>query len=114
MPFTGLIAGTYTVTEVTQSGWNQTTTSPAPITLISGLTVSNVNFGNFRSPVISGMKFNDANGNAYLDAGESGIAGWVINATKGSTVKQTTTAANGTYSLRLLRQSLVHGCSQSH
>jgi protocatechuate 3,4-dioxygenase beta subunit len=95
---TGLIAGTYTVTEVLQSGWIQTTTNPAPVTLVSGQTVSNVNFGNFKNPVISGMKFNDANGNGIKEAGEGGLADWVIKASKGATVKRATTAGDGTYS----------------
>jgi len=52
------------------------------------------------------MKFNDANGNGILDAGESGIAGLGNQRYKGSTVKQTTTAANGTYSFTFTQAEL--------
>ncbi|TAK56769.1 MAG: T9SS type A sorting domain-containing protein, partial [Bacteroidetes bacterium] len=119
---TGLLAGTYTVTEELQAGWIQTTTNPAPIALVSGQTVSNVNFGNFKNPVIAGMKFNDANGNGVKDAGEGGLAGWVIKATKGATVKRTTTIANGTYSFTftqaeigtwVVSESLIIGWQQT-
>ncbi len=96
--FTNLAAGTYTVREVVKSGWVQTTANPADITLAMGDTVSGVNFGNFHLPVISGMKFNDLNGNGVKDNGESGLANWIIKAVKGVTTKFDTTDANGEYS----------------
>ena len=52
---------------------------------------------------ISGMKFNDLDGDGVKDAGELGLAGWVIKLTNssGSTVT-TTTDANGKYVFSLL------------
>ncbi len=96
--FNLVLAGTYTVTEVQQSGWQQTTSSPAPITIAIGEIVTGVNFGNFKSPKISGYKFEDANGNGVFDESESGLEGWTINAVNGVQNKSTTTAADGSYS----------------
>jgi hypothetical protein len=44
--FTGLKAGTHTVTEVQQSGWTQKTPNPSAISITSGKDVKDVNFGN--------------------------------------------------------------------
>jgi hypothetical protein len=55
---------------------------------------------------ISGMKFNDLNNNSIKDTGETGLAGWTIVLTGGSTATMTitggstatmTTDANGSY-----------------
>jgi protocatechuate 3,4-dioxygenase beta subunit len=84
--FTGLNPGTYTISEVMQSGWMQTApSSPANYTVVlaDGQNVDNRNFGNWRSPAfpsaISGTKFNDANGNGVRDPGEPGLSGWQIH-----------------------------------
>ncbi|MBI5216620.1 MAG: Ig-like domain repeat protein [Ignavibacteriae bacterium] len=92
------LPGTYTVTEVNQSGWQQTTTSPAPIAIQLGQIITGVNFGNFKAPKISGFKFEDANGNGVFDNGETGLEGWTINAVNGVQSKSTTTASDGSYS----------------
>lgn len=82
--FTEVLAGTYTLSEVVPTGFTQT--APAPpgtiaVTLASGgSSLSNV-FGNFRGALtgtISGLKFNDVNGNGVRDAGEPGLAGVTI------------------------------------
>jgi len=61
----------------------------ADIIAISGISGS--------SGSISGMKFNDLNGNGVNDA-EPGLDGWTITLTGGNGTMTTTTAANGSYS----------------
>jgi serine-aspartate repeat-containing protein C/D/E len=82
--FTGLAAGTYTLTETPPAGFTQTVPTSAGITVVlsaNGSSVSNV-FGNFNgilTGTISGTKFNDLNGNSVRDPGEPGLAGVTIN-----------------------------------
>ena len=74
----GLPPGTYTVEEVLQAGWTQTTpVSPDffTVTVTAGNTVSGLLFGNFQNITISGEKFNDLDGNGVQDAGRSRPAG---------------------------------------
>jgi len=102
--FTGLTPGTYRVREVQQSGWTRTTANPSAIVAQSGTSVSNVNFGNFQLVSISGMKFNDVNGNGVKDAGDAGLQGWTIyldangNDTLNTGETTVTTDVNGNYS----------------
>ncbi len=84
--FTNLVAGTYNVREVPQTGWTQTAppasaaTPSLPgaftIAVTSGTDSQNNNFGNFRPNSISGLKFNDLNNSGFQDAGETGLANW--------------------------------------
>jgi uncharacterized repeat protein (TIGR01451 family) len=77
--------GSYIVTETIPAGWYQskpgTPQSPAGynITLTSGQTDSDNDFGNFQQATKSGRKFHDLNANGALDQGEPGLAGWTIN-----------------------------------
>src|SRR5659263_573795 len=52
---------------------------------------------------ISGMKFNDSNGNGIKDTGETCLAGWAIVLTGGSTATMTTDA-NGSYTFSNMAQ----------
>lgn len=104
---TGLFAGNYTVTEINQAGWENTTgltvrrdvtTNPATQTFV---------FGNRRiqqqTVAINIIKFNDLNANKDEDSDESRLAGWQFRVT-GNGVNQTlTTGADGTVSLSGLR-----------
>src|SRR5262249_56060132 len=101
--------GTYTVSEVLQSGWTQSFPA-APgtyvITLTSGQTDSGNDFGNFQQATKSGRKFNDLNGNGKEDAGEPGLSGWTIklDGTDGlgnAEHLSTTTDTRGAYSFRI-------------
>jgi len=101
--FVGISPGSFTVEEVAQSGWTQTCPA-APgthtITLVSGVPgPTNLDFGNYWSTSLSGMKFEDKNGNGAKDSGEPGLSGWTIRLMKeGTEVDSTVTAADGTYS----------------
>ena len=57
--FTDLSPGTYQVSEENRPGWVQTTVSPGPTTVLSGSSITGVNFGNFQLGSIAGTKFQD-------------------------------------------------------
>ena len=101
--FTNLAPGTYSVREVEPAGSTQTTANPADIVVTSGTVVSGVLFGNFQLASISGVKFNDLNGNGIRDPGEPGLAGITVfldtnnNGVLDPGEASTTTDANGNY-----------------
>jgi protocatechuate 3,4-dioxygenase beta subunit/uncharacterized protein (DUF2141 family) len=80
--FTNLRAGSYTIKEVIQDGWEPTspnTTGIINVTLAEGENREGIFFGNkekFGS--ICGMKYNDLNGNGKWDPGEPGLPNWQI------------------------------------
>ncbi len=80
-----LLAGTYFIREVAQPGWTQTFPGPLSqfahqVTLVSGTQVFNdLDFGNKPAPgSVEGIKYDDRNGTGQRDAGEPGLAGFVI------------------------------------
>ena len=76
------------------------------INLAAGKISKKDDFGNFKLGSISGMKYNDANGNGKKDNGEVGLAGWTINlkgpGANGPTVS-TVTDGSGNYSFTGLK-----------
>ena len=103
--FTGLAPAAYVLSEVVPDGYHQTFPGPPgtiDVALSAGQTAS-VLFGNqllAATGTITGLKFNDANGNGAQDAGESGVAGVTINllaASGGALVATTTTGADGSF-----------------
>ena len=99
--FTGIGPGTYTVEEVLQTGYVQTSRRPRySVTTSSGQNVANLDFGDFQAVSVSGEVFNDLNGNGSLDSGEPGLAGWTVNLLNSSNqvVATTTTDSHGDYS----------------
>lgn len=103
--FTNLPAGSYHVREVQQTGWTQTypsanvSSNKYDITLAAGQNVKKKDFGNFKLGVISGMKYNDVNGNGRKGSQEPGLSGWTIKI-KGNNgyTSQAITDAQGNYS----------------
>jgi len=111
--FAGITPGSYTVEEVSKQGWAQTypagnvyivivsNTGQVAVTKTDQTSVASteVNFGNVPTASISGMKFEDLNGNGAKDSGEPGLEGWTIMLKKGITeVASTQTATGGAYS----------------
>jgi hypothetical protein len=112
--------GTYQVTETPPSGYLPGTTSVGTvggtadgtvvttgqigsIVLNSGQNGINYNFGEVKQVSISGLVYQDTNGNGALDSGEPGIAGVTMTLSGTNGLGQlinatTTTAGNGTYS----------------
>ena len=99
--FSGLVAGTYHVREIVQSGWNETypKNGKYDITLAAGKISKKNDFGNYKPGVISGTVFNDQNGNHRKDAGEPGLSGWTIKITGPHGFSSSAiSASNGGYS----------------
>lgn len=101
--FSGLGPGSYTIQEVTPSGWIITQPgSPTSYseTAISGGSETSLNFGNFKLASFSGNVFNDLNGNGIQDKGDVGLGGWVVELlnASGNVVASAVTGKTGTYS----------------
>ncbi|MCK9567114.1 MAG: SpaA isopeptide-forming pilin-related protein, partial [Methanothrix sp.] len=111
--FTGITPGSYTVEEVSQPSWSQTYPAGNVYTVIVSDTAdvrvmkegettvasTEVNFGNVPRVDISGIKFNDLNGNGAKDQIEPGLSGWTIKLKKGGTeVDSALTDTGGAYS----------------
>ena len=99
--FAGVGPGTYTVEEVLESGFLQTS-KPATYseTAASGQNETGLVFGIYQLATFSGEVFNDSNGNGTLDSGEPGIAGWTVDLVNSAstTVASATTNSSGDYS----------------
>ncbi|RMF39161.1 MAG: hypothetical protein D6753_14465 [Planctomycetota bacterium] len=98
--------GNHVIREEVPVGFRLTTDPAVVVNVGANQTRSGVNFGNERINVnITGLKFNDANGNGQRDAGEGGIAGvWIYIDSDGDNridigEPATQTAADGTYKL---------------
>ncbi|MCX6674722.1 MAG: hypothetical protein NTY37_13200 [Methanothrix sp.] len=101
--FERLLAGGYTVSETLTSGWKAITPESGSYSVaLLDADVSDRNFTNkLSSYSISGMKYNDLNGNGAND-GEPGMEGWKITlsgTTEGNEAaqKELTTAKDGSY-----------------
>ncbi len=117
--FDNLSDGIYQVCEV-QGGWEQT--GPILGTVVNGATAvnnesgvegegpvcwqftvrsgsefTNLKFGNTHYGSVSGMKFEDVDGDTVQDETEGGLEGWTIQLKQGETVTETTTDVNGGY-----------------
>ena len=74
------------------------------MSLAPGATLSGIDFGNQRSGVVTGTKFNDLNGNGVRDGGEGPLSGWTVyldadgDGTLDGGELSTVTDANGNYS----------------
>jgi serine-aspartate repeat-containing protein C/D/E len=110
--FTDVAPSSYVLTEVVPTGFTQTMppSDGIPVTLASGGTsIGNV-FGNFRGILtgsISGVKFNDLNGNGVRDLGEPGVGGIKMtldgcpSPCSQPPIASTNTAADGSFSFTI-------------
>lgn len=96
--FENLWPGNYTVSEELKSGWLQTYPlgNSYDLLLDFGQHETDKDFGNFKYGTISGVMFDDLNGNGTKDSGEPGLQGWKINMT-GAKVDSVLTGTNGIY-----------------
>ena len=105
--FKNVLPGTYTINDPVPTGLILTTSSTVTVT-VRTIVVVNANFGLVGRYSISGMKYNDLNGNKARDSGEPGVPGWdmVLTGTtwfgKPLHARTTTTAADGTYKFERL------------
>ena len=100
--FTNLLPGDYIVCEILNSadGWVNKSPLCTTVSVTNGNTTSNTNFFNFKCVNISGLKWEDLNGDGDKDEGEPIVAGVTINLT-GADTKTTTTNEKGEYSFRV-------------
>ncbi|MBI5476144.1 MAG: hypothetical protein HY964_05335, partial [Ignavibacteriales bacterium] len=96
--FINLGPGCYTLSEVAQSGWIQTSPANGLICVSSGTNVIDKDFGNYQMAIVSGMKFNDMNGDSIKNTGDIGLSGWKIRIT-GTKTDSATTDINGNYTI---------------
>ncbi len=76
--FTDLGPGSYRLSEVMQAGWLQTGAASHTVSSSSGADIGSQDFANVQAASISGVKFEDSDGDGQHDAGETGLAGWTI------------------------------------
>ncbi|CAA9307658.1 Cna B domain protein [uncultured Microcoleus sp.] len=106
--FPNLPSGTYNVREVVPANSQPTTPNPVAVTLTAGQTTpATVNFGNQAIPAvlgsITGIKFNDIDGNGTQAAGEVGVPGVTVfldtnnDGILGAGETSATTGANGSF-----------------
>lgn len=96
--------GPYDIREVLQTDWHQSHPSGGFYTEeFEAFEIKTGNdFGNYQNATKSGTKFEDLNANGIKNTDEPGLSGWTIQAWQGETkVAETTTDANGAYSLSL-------------
>ena len=97
--FTDLSPGNYTVTETLQDNWDNTTPLAVDISLTASRDETRY-FGNFECAQVTGLKWEDLNGNGQKDEGEPLLENWTINLT-GESSQTTQTDVNGEYSFSI-------------
>ncbi len=102
--FESLLPGTYTITEVGQSGWSMTAPQEGSYSVVLvDADVVGRDFGNHGSWSISGANFNDLNGNKVKDGDEVALVDWNIQLAKdGNIVNVTATGQDGSYAFKNL------------
>ncbi|MFI5458474.1 MAG: SdrD B-like domain-containing protein [Isosphaerales bacterium] len=105
--FAGVQAGTYTLSEVLQSGFARTApASPGTfaLTISSGQVITGENFGDHPTAAIGGVVFNDLNGDGTLESGEPGLKAWTVQLLNSSNavIATATTNSGGNYSFSSL------------
>ncbi|MFZ1828568.1 MAG: SdrD B-like domain-containing protein, partial [Candidatus Competibacteraceae bacterium] len=96
--FTAVAPGSYTVSEADPTDFISTTNNTVPVSVPSG-GAATANFGDQQQGTISGVVFNDFNGNGVRDRGEPGISGVTIELldSTGRVIATTTTTGDGRY-----------------
>jgi hypothetical protein len=93
--------GTYDIVQVLQSGWIRTFPAPPGIHTViveEGSEITDQDFGNYQLGRISGVKFNDINGNGVRDSIDVGLQNWRIRLIHNSIrIDSALTDANGFY-----------------
>lgn len=95
--FIDVTAGDYTVREVDPDGYISTSPNEVELTVDAGSS-NTANFGDQQTGVVSGVVFNDINGDGIRNPGENGINGVVVQLIDDEgNVVQTVTDENGNY-----------------
>ncbi|MBM3883006.1 MAG: hypothetical protein FJ387_25360, partial [Verrucomicrobia bacterium] len=95
--FTLVVAGSYSVEETDPTGYLSTTPNRRVVNMTAGGSASAL-FGDQQVGTISGLVFEDRNGNGQRDPGEPGMGSVTVRLTSAGGTSQTTqTAAEGNY-----------------
>jgi len=121
--FSHLTPGVYRVCEENRAGWTQSLpaagitcdngTNGYELTVSEGSHIDLRDFGNWQPGQISGLKWEDANGNGEQDGEEQGLLGWNIyvdsnqNGVKDDGEPSAITGANGEYVLSNLTPGVL-------
>ncbi|NES73799.1 MAG: Cna B-type domain-containing protein, partial [Okeania sp. SIO2D1] len=104
--FQDLPPNTYTIREIPQPGFTQTTTDPI-INVNPGSNITGINIGNTNNRgSISGIKFNDFDADGILDPGEPGLGNFTLyldlnnNGFRDTGEANTITNPDGSYSFQ--------------
>ncbi|TFH51413.1 MAG: hypothetical protein E4G89_02130, partial [Methanothrix sp.] len=102
--FINLAPGTYRVGEAPRAGWIRTFPQDEDhVVTLTNQPSDGIDFGNRASLSISGMKFEDLNGNSQKDAEEKGLKDWTIRLQSPQiTDTATTTGQDGSYQFQNL------------
>ena len=101
--FGNLAPEVYTIEEIVMPGWyiTQPTNPPGTYTLSaqSGVTVTGLDFGDFKTISVTGDIYNDLDGNGLRGSGEPGLAGWTVDLedSSGNVLASVLTDSNGNY-----------------
>ncbi len=98
--FASLFLGEYTVEETNPSGYIDTTPNTRPVTLTTPGQEKTVNFGDYGPSRVTGVVFNDLDGDSEQSSEEKGLPGVTVQLLRGATTELTaTTDSNGVYFL---------------
>jgi len=99
-----LMPGRYSISEIPQAGWINTTSLSSSIDIKAGEDARASPFGNIKSSKIEIFKFNDTNRNKKYDADESGLPGWIytVKCPDGRIIVTEPTNADGITSMQPL------------
>ncbi|HEX4794932.1 MAG TPA: FG-GAP-like repeat-containing protein [Humisphaera sp.] len=108
--FKNLLPGSYRIADVLPARWRRT--NPVigyyDLNLRAGQSVTGRNFAETQNVLVTGVVFNDLNGNGKQDSGETGIAGMTVYIDRNKNGKlnpgeaSTITAADGSYNFKTL------------
>jgi uncharacterized protein (DUF2141 family) len=104
---TGITAGKELIRQVQPTGWLQSVPAKQAgiaVNIPANATVTGMVFGSTQAIHIAGTVFNDTNGNAKQDTGETGLGGWTVDAVlNNAIVEQATTDSTGAFSFQDLK-----------
>ncbi|MBT3202209.1 MAG: LEPR-XLL domain-containing protein, partial [Phycisphaerales bacterium] len=95
--FDALLPGSYEVRQIDQTGWTQTAPGEPGYHAVELVDDAlGLDFGDVQTGSLSGVSFNDLDGNSVRDPGEPGLAGWtleLVDSSTGAVVAITVTSA---------------------
>jgi SdrD B-like domain len=105
--------GTFTIDQQIQAGWRQTLPSSGghSVAVTFGQTVTEENFADQQEGSITGLMFNDLNGDGVREISEPALVDWTASITPGNI--QATTSSKGVYSFSNLQPGVTYTIVQT-